>query len=1051
MTALFLSPLTEGFDKRLSAMLLLTCLLALSGAEPSVAASARRRASSSSVADWLVQLGKEYYRDGRYEAAQREFEKALLVAPDHPEAIRYLHLLMAQGQAREQEPAAGVFERAQTPPEPVPPTPAEEPPSHFNPPQGEVAPSPEPSAPSRSGRERDEAMERELLMMRALLRREQERAAAPREAAPAGAPAQWPVAPLLVPAGGIGVVVDGEAVAFERPVERDGQGRLRIPLRDVAAALGVSVISLGGGNVQLIAPSGEVTSLTLASADPAPVIAEEELRQHFNVRTRYDPAQRLLVIERPFPTAFRAYTVPKTAGQLAAEAARPEPAEPAAQPLVAVESGVPDEAKPSVDLSGSVTYSYDDPHARAPFRTLTTVVRGRAFDFEVASESVRKDDIGIFQHDYSYVNFRKPDLFIGLLDQRTEFSPLRAQFEQFSGVQVKKAWGLADITGLPSYVPRYGGALGSVGEQASTTLSWGFTEQAASGTQGRVTYVGQLSEARHDWAITDWLRLKGALLYRASEADLPSLSGTSPFPRNGLVSFGDLAVDLAKDVVLSGQLARSDYEPDNNPDDAVADWNWRSGFDIDRERYRLRFAYEFVGKDYASVGDPATYQDFQGATAFGNYQLTDRWTVGGAFRRYRDNVDDNPQDTTTENQALSFSTGFQPAPSHALGLRFSHLIADPSGPQAGSSSRSIGSGLDYSLPFVFDTRALASYEYFQTEAPAASDSSSHSIGTTLFKGFGRGSSWHVSERVRKSLRELEDDTLNLDTSMSLNLVLTPALTSYANASYVRDLTNGAERTDNVTTALGLRYTTIADTTLGLEYEIGPYALDAERGRWPRNWSILGLVTKRFGVATAPNFGVIEGVVFQDANGNGMPDAGEALVEDAVLVLDEQPRKALTDARGRFAFTRVVPGAHALRLDLSNLDPLWTTPQARRALTVRRRRTVQVAFPLVRGASLQGLVFIDANGDGLFQETDEPLEDIAVMLLPDEDVRKTDAEGIFLFEYLLPGAYTLRVLSDQLPLGYELGSPETVRVTLDAGERVEGVGFAVRLAAPVQQF
>ena len=39
----------------------------------------------------------------------------------------------------------------------------------------------------------------------------------------------------------------------------------------------------------------------------------------------------------------------------------------------------------------------------------------------------------------------------------------------------------------------------------------------------------------------------------------------------------------------------------------------------------------------------------------------------------------------------------------------------------------------------------------------------------------------------------------------------------------------------------------------------------------------------------------------------------------------------------------------------------------------------VLFPVVKAASIQGSVFIDANGDGIVQEAEEPLEGIAVVL------------------------------------------------------------------------
>ena len=233
----------------------------------------------------------------------------------------------------------------------------------------------------------------------------------------------------------------------------------------------------------------------------------------------------------------------------------------------------------------------------------------------------------------------------------------------------------------------------------------------------------------------------------------------------------------------------------------------------------------------------------------------------------------------------------------------------------------------------------------------------------------------------------------------------------------------------------------ANTAYGPEHQIDFSAAIPGKVR-PVQWRSMNVT---------PNFGFIEGVVFQDVNGNGVPDAGEAGAEEAVVSLGDGQRKTLTDAQGRFTFTRIAPGTQTLRLDLSNLDPIWTTPEPQQTVLVRGRRTARLAFPLVEGGALQGRVFIDSNDDAVFQDTEEPLEGVAVVLLPGEDFRRTDADGLVQFDYLLPGAYTVKIYKDDIPGGYELGSPDTMAVTVTPGQTAEPVAFAVRLVSPVQQF
>ena len=287
--------------------------------------------------------------------------------------------------------------------------------------------------------------------------------------------------------------------------------------------------------------------------------------------------------------------------------------------------------------------------------------------------------------------------------------------------------------------------------------------------------------------------------------------------------------------------------------------------------------------------------------------------------------------------------------------------------------------------------------------------------------------------------------------MNLNLQPSRKLATYLNSSYGRDLADNAEHADTLSGALGLRYEVDSSTTVGAEYAIDSYDLDRERGRFPRAWSILFLFTKEFGFTTAPNFGTIEGAVFQDLDADGLADPGEPRVPDAAIRLKDG-RQTLTDAQGRFVFLRRVPGTEELRLDLSNVDPSWASPQARRFVIVKKRRVTRADFPLVQAASIAGGVFIDENGDGIFQDAEEPLEGVAIVLLPAGDSRTTDADGAFRFAHLLPGTYTLQLYLEDLPKGYRPSAGrERAEVTVEAGEAKERVEFAVRLVTEPTQF
>jgi hypothetical protein len=212
-----------------------------------------------------------------------------------------------------------------------------------------------------------------------------------------------------------------------------------------------------------------------------------------------------------------------------------------------------------------------------------------------------------------------------------------------------------------------------------------------------------------------------------------------------------------------------------------------------------------------------------------------------------------------------------------------------------------------------------------------------------------------------------------------------------------------------------------------------------------------VLQQKFGVASAPNFGRIEGRVFYDENGNGAFDPGEPGADEARVRLGSGDKRVLTDPTGRFLFSRMPPGTQEVLVDVANVDADWLLAVSRQAVEVKRRRTTQVWFPLMRGVRLGGTVFIDGNGDGKFQETEEPMEGVTVVLGPPEDFRRTGEDGRYDFEFLPAGEYEVRLYQPGLPKGYELESPGTVLVGLGGGEERLDVDFAVRFTAPVQEF
>jgi hypothetical protein len=206
---------------------------------------------------------------------------------------------------------------------------------------------------------------------------------------------------------------------------------------------------------------------------------------------------------------------------------------------------------------------------------------------------------------------------------------------------------------------------------------------------------------------------------------------------------------------------------------------------------------------------------------------------------------------------------------------------------------------------------------------------------------------------------------------------------------------------------------------------------------------MAYISQNFGLSTPPNFGIIEGWVFRDINANDKFDRDEPGAEGVTLYLEDK-RETVTDSQGYFKFPKVVPGTQKIHLDLGSLSSELTAKDTEKQIKVKAWKEGIVTFALVRASSIKGRVFIDENSDLVFQDTEEPLEDVAIILLPGEQIRRTNAEGDFKFDNLLPGKYKVRIKSEDIPVGYELVSNEEIELELSAGKEIKDINFVVHL-------
>lgn len=185
-----------------------------------------------------------------------------------------------------------------------------------------------------------------------------------------------------------------------------------------------------------------------------------------------------------------------------------------------------------------------------------------------------------------------------------------------------------------------------------------------------------------------------------------------------------------------------------------------------------------------------------------------------------------------------------------------------------------------------------------------------------------------------------------------------------------------------------------------------------------------------------NFGVqdlsgeITGTVWDQTDNVPISGVTVFLEVDNVAATGD-PRSVSTDAAGTFRFSKVRGDDYLVYVEISPLGNTYIqTPVAGEEpalVTLPPGGSQTVDFAYAHQSTISGVVrdddgnpmayvtlFIDLNGNGLY-DAGEPL----VM---------SDQYGNYIFDQLLAGTYTVLILTDRLPPGYEtLSSPGTVTV------------------------
>ena len=207
-------------------------------------------------------------------------------------------------------------------------------------------------------------------------------------------------------------------------------------------------------------------------------------------------------------------------------------------------------------------------------------------------------------------------------------------------------------------------------------------------------------------------------------------------------------------------------------------------------------------------------------------------------------------------------------------------------------------------------------------------------------------------------------------------------------------------------------------------------------------------------------------VFDDANGNGARDAGEAGVANVGLTLSKSGTTvatATTNASGSYAFGSLPAGAYSV-VPAPPFGWVSTTTSPLSVTLAAGQINTAVDFGVRQSnASIGDLVWLDADGDGVRDAGEQGLAGVRVGLVargPDaafdtaDDVVLPDVvtpgSGAYAFQNLPAATYRVSVDDASLPVGTIVAgaSADPATIVLGPGQANADVDFAVRYTGTV---
>ena len=266
----------------------------------------------------------------------------------------------------------------------------------------------------------------------------------------------------------------------------------------------------------------------------------------------------------------------------------------------------------------------------------------------------------------------------------------------------------------------------------------------------------------------------------------------------------------------------------------------------------------------------------------------------------------------------------------------------------------------------------------------------------------------------------------------------------------------------------VRYELPEDTVFA-SVQNGGNAVTGEQGVGASEWFDFATAQQKdMPLVGGVTLGRVNGVTFEDHDGSGTRDDGDALLAGAVLTLtpsrkDLQELTCTTGPDGSFAFEGLHPDTYTLSVTFPEgkvltrasgftlpLVPGENAQQVKLNLAMGERYEGQ-ELGAVTPASVRGVLWLDENNDGRMDAGERTPKDEIITVVDENTGRifatlKTDENGAFAVEGLVPGSYTFRYSLNSVTLAAPQGDSTFAQangvlqqaVTVREGDSVDGL-------------